>query len=148
MQMHSIDIDVFMNEELRMKAVVLVSVILTLFGNIRGRLISRKMIILCLILSAFRIFFHIYLISICSSFFHLSSKTKTLFQCSFYSKNTGNRDKILSTQNFALTLYSNFEHHCWWVWAALYPLRPSDSNLPTKHYQNSDMLAHCFNLNW
>ena len=46
MQMHSIDIDVFMTEELRMKAVVLVSVILTLVGNIRGRLISRKMIIL------------------------------------------------------------------------------------------------------
>lgn len=46
MQMHRIDIDVFMNEELRMKAVVLVSVILTLVGNIRGRLISRKMIIL------------------------------------------------------------------------------------------------------
>lgn len=46
MQMHSIDIDVFMAEELRMKAVVLVSVILTLVGNIRGRLISRKMIIL------------------------------------------------------------------------------------------------------
>lgn len=46
MQMHSIDIDVFMNEELRMKAVVLVSVILTLVGNIRGRLVSRKMIIL------------------------------------------------------------------------------------------------------
>lgn len=46
MQMHSIDIDVFMDEELRMEAVVLVSVILTLVGNIRGRLISRKMIIL------------------------------------------------------------------------------------------------------
>ena len=44
MQIHSIDIDLFMNEELRMKAVVLVSVILTLVGNIRLK--SRKMIIL------------------------------------------------------------------------------------------------------
>ena len=46
MQIDSIDIDLFINVEFRMKVAILLSVILTLTGNVCGRLISRKMIIL------------------------------------------------------------------------------------------------------